>query len=78
MKNIKGFLTALLSSLGLILTVLGSGGLIATGAYMLNSFLGLAPNAADWQYGLTGLIYIVSMIPSTVISIRVYWNAYYN
>jgi hypothetical protein len=43
---------------------------------MLNSFFGLVPDAAPWQYGLTGLIYIIGMLPTSITVVKAYWGSF--
>lgn len=74
--SIKDFMTAMSLTVAYVITVVGSGGLLATGVYMLNSFFGLVPDAAPWQYGLTGLIYIICMLPTSVTVVKAYWGSF--
>lgn len=74
-KNIIMYVTTMMVQ---IMGTIGGAGLIATGAYMLNSFLGLAQNAQDWQYGLTGIAYILFMLPSLITAEKMARDFYLN
>lgn len=74
-KNIIMYVTTMMVQ---IMGVIGGAGLIATGAYMLNSFLGLAESAQDWQYGLTGIAYILFMLPSLITTEKTLRDFYFN
>lgn len=76
MEKIKNYVMFVSTTMIQIMSTIGGAGLIATGAYMLNSFLGLAENAQDWQYGLTGVIYILCMISSIVTATKATWTYY--
>lgn len=76
MEIIKNYVMFVSTTMIQIMSTIGGAGLIATGAYMLNSFLGLAENAQPWQYGLTGVIYVICMIPSIITATKATWNFY--
>ena len=76
MEKIKNYVMFVTTMVIQIMSTIGGAGLVATGAYMLNSFLGLAENAQDWQYGITGVLYILCMIPSIVTVTKTTWNYY--
>lgn len=70
MKKIVFYLAATALIISNIIVHVGLAGLLATGVYMLNSFLGLAANAKDWQYGLTGILYLVCNGPFVVMQAK--------
>ncbi len=59
-----------------IIVHVGVAGLVATGAYMLNSFFGWAANAKDWQYGVVGLIYLIIQVPLVGLELKDKWESY--
>jgi hypothetical protein len=70
MKKIVFYLASTALIISNIIVHVGLAGLLATGVYMLNSFLGLAANAKDWQYGLTGILYLVCNGPFVVMQVK--------
>ena len=74
--NVKEFMKASMLTMAYVITIIGSGGLLATGVYMLNSFLGLAVDAPAWRYGLCGILYIIGMMPSSISIVKAYWGVF--
>ena len=74
--NVKDFMKASMLTMAYIITIIGSAGLLATGVYMLNSFLGLAVDAPAWRYGLVGILYIIGMLPSSISIVKAYWGVF--
>lgn len=69
-KKIVFYVAAMALIMSNIIVHVGLAGLLATGVYMLNSFLGLAADAKDWQYGLTGILYLVCNGPFVVMQVK--------
>lgn len=78
MEKIKSIVMYVTTMTVQIMGTIGGAGLIATGAYILNSFLGLAENAQPWQYGLTGIVYILCMLPSLITAEKMTRDFYFN
>lgn len=74
--NAKEFMKASMLTMAYIITIVGSAGLLATGVYMLNSFMGFAVDALEWRYGLVGILYIIGMMPSSISIVKAYWGAF--
>lgn len=70
MKKVLFYVVAMAIIIANIIIHVGMAGLLATGVYMLNSFLGLAANAKDWQYGLTGILYLVCNGPFIAMQVK--------
>ena len=73
---VKRWIVVLAVILVNVIVHVGIAGLVATGVYMLNSFFGLAADAPEWMYGITGVIYLVIQVPLVTMELKSKWESY--